>query len=120
AGIDAIVREADGHPLFISTLVQQRRIRQPVRRAGRLDDILSALVEHVEPAPRRVLAMLAVAGRPLSRSTAAAAAGVSLDRLATLVAELYAARLATAAGPRAGDPVDVYHDRVREAALALV
>jgi eukaryotic-like serine/threonine-protein kinase len=104
-----IAREAAGHPLFIDELV-----RQP-GNAGSLDDALWARIQrHDEPA-RHLLEIVALAGTPLDKESAASAASLDLDALQKVESHLRGAHLVRTTGPRPTDLIECYHDRVREA-----
>src|SRR5207248_1195889 len=70
--VRSIVDEADGHPMFIHELARHATTSGRVR----LDDALWARIGMVEPAARRLLEVLAVAGEPLEQRVAIDAAGV--------------------------------------------
>ncbi len=111
----AIVEEAGGHPLFIQELV---RHAGDGRREARLDDALWARIGLVEPAARRLLEVLAVAGEPLLQRIAAQAAGLDGGQLGRVVGVLRVASLVRTGGARGSDSIECYHDRIREAVAA--
>jgi len=115
---DDVAAEAGGHPMFIEAVVRHR-LRYP-GAAGpiRLDDALVALAAEVEPAAARLLELVCVAGQPIAQETCGAAAELPFGEVARLVTSLRAAHLVKTHGVRRGDPVEVYHDRVREAVIA--
>jgi hypothetical protein len=114
--VDALLGEAAGHPLFIDALLRHR-----LARAGsgpvRLDDALYARIARLDAPARRLLEVLAVAGRPLARSVAARAIGARLPALALIEAPLRAKNLARTGGAGPADPIEPYHDRIRETVL---
>jgi tRNA A-37 threonylcarbamoyl transferase component Bud32/tetratricopeptide (TPR) repeat protein len=109
-----IAREAQGHPLFIDELVRARVTMGP-DVVLRLDEALWARISRIDHAARDALALIAVAGRPMRQEIAARASGPSFYEH---VARLRSASLVRTGGPRPADPVEPYHDRVREAVLA--
>jgi hypothetical protein len=116
---EAIGKESEGIPFFITELVQH--VRTHVER-GDLEPSLDALslknvvLERVRSLPRdaqRLLEALSVAGGPIEQGVAMQAAALSgADRAALLA--LRAARLIRTRGTRQTDAAEVYHDRVRE------
>src|SRR5207248_2543279 len=65
--IEALTREAEGHPLFIAELARHARTR--TRSAPTLDDALGARIGELSPESEGLLALLAVARGPLERAT---------------------------------------------------
>jgi hypothetical protein len=115
-----IAQEASGHPLFIDELVRHT-MRSDESKASllvRLDDALWTRIEGLEPAPRKVLELSAVAGAPLSVDVLALAAGLDTATCARATAYLRVARFTRSGEQRNSDRVEPYHDRVREAVVA--
>lgn len=119
AGLDvaeSIARASGGVPLFIHELARSTRSGDVAAEAPSLEHMLDRRCAALSPPAARMLAVVSLAGRPLSRRAAARAAEVE-DAPAALV-ELTRAHLAHVddVGDRARlMPV---HDRVRQAALA--
>ncbi len=114
---DRVATEAAGHPLFIDELV--RHAGDPNQaHAGRLDDALWARIQKQDEPARHLLEIVALAGAPLVQETAAAAAALELDELGRVGSGLRGANLVRTTGPRPGDLIEPYHDRVREAIVA--
>jgi serine/threonine protein kinase len=120
---DDIARESGGSPLFIAELA--RHFPAEAGPPGRvvaapgisLDEMLWARVQRLPDAARRLLEVVAVAGRPLALDEACRAAELGPeDRAAP--AQLRAGRLFRGTGAEGGDEVETYHDRVRETVLA--
>jgi hypothetical protein len=109
---ERVAREAGGHPLFIDELV-----RQPGNAAS-LDDALWTRIQRQEAPARHLLEIVALAGTPLEKEAAASAASLELDELSPVESQLRGAQLARTTGPRPGDFIECYHDRVREAISA--
>jgi hypothetical protein len=114
----AIVESSRGHPMFIEELVRYLAAPGAPMGAVALDEALWARVESFEPGARRVLALVAAAGVPIAQGAVADAAGISFTPLAEHVATLHGAKLVRARGARPEDPVEPFHDRVREAVYA--
>jgi eukaryotic-like serine/threonine-protein kinase len=115
--IRGIVDESGGHPLFIQELARHVSGAIGTRADVRLDDALWARIGLVEPAARRLLEVLAIAGEPLPQPVAMQAAGLNTGELGRVVGVLRVASLARS-GSRGNDNIECYHDRVREAVVA--
>src|SRR6185369_1470775 len=118
AGIEvgALLADAGGHPLFIDALVRHR-LAQPGGPPVRLDGALRARVAKLTPQARRLLELIAVAGRPIPRGVAARALGLAIDELGRVDAVLRAGHLARTGGVGPADVIEPYHDRIRETVL---
>jgi hypothetical protein len=114
---DAIAREAGGHPLFIDELVRHAHDHRESAGALRLDEALLARIARLDPETRQILELLAVAGTPLTQTTAARAARLSIAAFTTRLLDLRMTNLVRTGGARLQDVVELYHDRVREAIL---
>jgi serine/threonine protein kinase len=117
ADADALVDDAGGHPMFMHELV--RHASAPLT-AQRFEDALWARILRMDHRARRVLELIAVAGAPLPQGVIGQALDVEPPRLAKLLATLRATSLVRTGGTRTNDPVEPYHDRVREAVVARV
>ncbi|HZU39347.1 MAG TPA: protein kinase [Gemmataceae bacterium] len=114
--VEAIARESGGNPLFVQELVQYLHLgNEP--HAVTLDEVLWARIGSLEPAERRLLEVVSVAGRPLSQELARQAAGIEGDEQA-LVVRLRAGRLLRSIGSGDREEIETYHDRVRETVTA--
>lgn len=111
----AIAREARGHPLFIRELCVRPR---DAAVAGSVEDALFARVQALGGEMRRLMAVIATAGEPISQAVAAQAAGLEWGEATRCVAALRRAQLCRTLGSRPADPIEPYHDRVRRAVLA--
>jgi hypothetical protein len=116
-GDTTLADEGRGHPLFIIELGRYRR-----QHGGELslDDALTARAARLPDAARRLLEVVALAGRPVPAALAGAAAKVSsaeLDRVAGL---LDGERLLRSVGARDAQLLEPYHDRVRQAAITAL
>ncbi|HVK77973.1 MAG TPA: protein kinase [Kofleriaceae bacterium] len=127
---EAVARESSGHPLFIAELAQHlaadaaQAAAAPGEPVGptqlRLDEALRQRIGRLEEPTRRLLELIALAGVPLPQVLLADIAGLSYGDLAARVAALRAGRLLSTSGPRPGDHVEPYHDRISEALRAAL
>jgi eukaryotic-like serine/threonine-protein kinase len=107
----AIARDSGGLPFFIRELAQ---LSPEQDRAGvSLESLIWKRLAQFEEAPRRLLELVAVAGRPLSQADAFTAAGLT-SRSPAILNLLTGAGLLSSTGPKEGDSVETYHDRIRE------
>ena len=115
---DALVSDASGHPMFMHELV--RHAGAPLSSSSRLEDALWARITRMDHRARRVLELIAVAGAPLPQGVIGQALDYEPRRLTKLLGMLRATSLVRTGGTRSNDPVEPYHDRVREAVVARV
>ncbi len=116
---ERIAREAGGSPLFVLELARYMHGRSLDEVHGKgLDEVLFERVEGLGEEARALVEVVAVAGEPLSLRAAGLAAGLSGETLGRQLAALRAQRFVRAAGGRADDQVEPYHDRVREAIVS--
>jgi hypothetical protein len=106
----AIAAESLGHPLFTQALADAGADSF----TSRLPELLRARRAARTAPAQRLLDAIAVAGVPIRERVAANAAKVAPAELWERLAELRAARLIRSV---AGLGIEVYHDRIREAAL---
>ncbi|HUQ02132.1 MAG TPA: AAA family ATPase [Kofleriaceae bacterium] len=119
--LDALSREAAGHPLFLDELVRHLGSSgDPATGALHLEDVVARRVAALDTRARDVVELVAVAGHPLYLETFARAADVPPDSLARLVSALRVSNLVRSGGIRPTDTIEPYHDRVRDAILAGV
>ena len=116
--VQQILAEAQGHPLFIDELVRRRAGARSDGEVIHLDDVLWQRVRALEPAARRFLELVAVAGVPVLQEIVAAAAGLDRAVMPTAVHALQHAHLIRTSGERSSTLVHTYHDRVRESVVA--
>jgi len=114
AHADAVAHESGGNPFFVFELVRYLQIA-PGGAYSALDDVIRARVAQLPAPARRVLEMVAVAGRPLLPSIAARAAGAEADERSS-IALLRLAHLLRSAGDE--KRVETYHDQIRHAVVA--
>ena len=115
---DVLVGDAGGHPMFMHELV--RHAGAPLTSESRFDDALWARITRMDHRARRVLELIAVAGAPLPQGVIGQALDIEAPRLTKLLGTLRATSLVRTGGTRSNDPVEPYHDRVREAVCARV
>ncbi len=114
---DAIAVESGGNPYFVAELARAAGDADVARAPASLDGVLWARIQTLAPGPRRLLELIAVAGRPIGRAAVARAAEAGADERQSL-AVLSAAHLVRTAGARDRDALDTYHDRIRETVLS--
>ena len=111
--IEAVVRESEGNPFFVGELARlAARGTSTVGLAG----AVAARVGELPATARRLLDVIAVAGRPISREVAIRATD-SAVRIPPLLDSLRDARLVRTSGS-SDDLLETYHDRVREHIVA--
>jgi serine/threonine protein kinase len=122
ARADAIARQSGGYPFFVYELVQYVQggsswADRPAEPAGdiTLSEVLWARILRLPDAARRLLEVVAVAGRPLSQAEACRAAEIVEDH--TTLALLRSGRLLRGSGSGEHAEVETYHDRIRETVL---
>lgn len=114
-----LMREAEGHPLFLVELLRAQRAGR-ARTGGTLLDVLWQRVNERDAIERRFLDLLAVAGTPTHYVVIAKAAGLDVGDCQTRLGSLRAAQLVRIT--RKGDRrlVEPYHDRLRAAIRAHI
>jgi serine/threonine protein kinase/tetratricopeptide (TPR) repeat protein len=120
----AIARESRGNPLFIDELARYvgERVEPPSGEVAaaddvHLDDVIWARVSRLPDDAQRLLETVAVAGRPLERSTARRAAGLQENDQPAL-AVLRTGRLLRGSGGAREDQIEIYHDRIRQTVIS--
>ncbi len=124
---EAVARESGGNPLFVLELARAVNSGAgPATTSGAnlgLDDVLWARVTRLPEEARRLLEVIAIAGRPISPAIARECLDQTGDERAML-AVLRAGRLVRtvgAPGHGEGDPwVEPYHDRIRETIVGRI
>ena len=115
-----IADEAQGNPFFIDELARHVRegvADEPARIS--LDEVLRARLRRLPLEAARLLAVIATAGRPIALAIASRAAEVA-DHSQAALALLQAGNLVRTRGSGEARVVECYHDRIREAQLALL
>ena len=85
-------------------------------RGVRLEQVIRARLHQLPEAARRLLEVIAVAGRPLDREVARRAAG--LENEEPFVGLLRANHLLRGSGSGEDEKIETYHDRIRETVAA--
>jgi serine/threonine protein kinase len=117
AHADAIARESGGNPFFISELVHYLGASGAQPGGGvTLHEVLWRRVLRLPEEARRLLEVVAVAGRPLRQEDACRAAGVAAGQSVALAC-LRAGRLLRGVGRPDSVEIETYHDRIRETLL---
>lgn len=120
---DAVARESAGNPYFAHELARHLRREPPdgqlpERGSLSLDDVLAARAAMLSPEARRLLEVVAIAGRPTDRTVAALAAELIHD--APALKELRVGRFLTTRSDGRRELVEAYHDRLRQAVIGGV
>ena len=131
--IESVVRESHGSPFFINELIQYSAAtmladhvsvselavnHDPSSRVD-LDTVIRTRTGRLGEGPRRLLRAMAIFGGPLKLSVAIEAAGLPHGGLED-VTLLRAAHLTRTRVVGAGEEIEFYHDRIREAILAEI
>ena len=117
-----IAQESGGSPFFIGELARWVR-SEPTRAtdaAVRLEDVIEERLSMLPPHARRLLEVLAVAGRPIASGVAFRAGELAEDQRASALDVLRAAHLVRVGGVRAIDRIEPFHDRIRETVAATL
>jgi predicted Ser/Thr protein kinase/tetratricopeptide (TPR) repeat protein len=114
-GAASIAREAAGHPLHIVELVRHCGDRAA---PPRLDEAIGARVATLPAEPAGILRLVALAGLPLPQAVLRQAADLDGAAFWHALGWLRAGHLIRTGGPRDDDPIEPYHDRVRESVVA--
>ena len=113
--------EAGGSPLFMQQLAAAgpMRARASDEPGSTLATVVRAALMDLSDAARSLLEIVAVSSRPVPSSIALRAAGSPQDGLA-IVTRLVGQRLLTAASSTGLERLEVYHDKIREIAIAAL
>jgi hypothetical protein len=114
---EAIARESGGNPFFVYELVRHFEVAGPALRGRTLPDMLWERITRLPAEARRLIEVLAVAGRPLRQSEAVATAALDGPPHAPL-ALLRSGRYTRGSGSSELDTIEIYHDRIRETVIA--
>lgn len=130
-GVEEIVNEGGGSPLFLTELVRYSAdlrsaslqvslslSQEESGAAGHFDlrDVLRTRIAQLTAAERRLLEVVALTGRPLDLAVASQAAGIS-SGFGAVVDRLHAVRLLRRVIAENRNEVETYHDRIREAVV---
>jgi serine/threonine protein kinase len=113
-GAEAIAKDAAGNPFFVAQLVHYAMdgARGESDTAITLEQVLRERMHQLPGDALDLLEVISVAGRPIPRDIAVAAAEV--QDADSAIAVLRAGAWLRSQGPRKDDVVECYHDRVRE------
>jgi serine/threonine protein kinase len=115
AWLESIADESQGHPLFMSELIQYTQSHDFAARGSlTLEAALRARIDRLGRKERELLEMVAIAARPHPLPTFASALSGDLDEAAR---SLLKAKLLR---QRRGHELGCYHDRIRHAAVDLI
>lgn len=121
----SIARESQGSPFFVGELVEHAvadsggqaetlpRQRDDDSTGSTLDRLIVARLRRFPEETRRLLEVVALAGRPLELEVALEVAALG-EATPTAVANLRAANLIRIRRVRTYDAIEAYHDRIRE------
>ncbi len=111
----AIVRETQGHPLYISELIRYAATRGTTGTAIRLDEAILARIAELPEEARAIVEALAVAGEPLPVEVLRDIVELPPATVQRQTALLRLGNLVRSGYPDGG--LEPFHDRVREAIL---
>jgi hypothetical protein len=131
--VDSVVRESGGSPFLIKELIQYSAAAASAGEDGLsgpaeagdiaseldLDSVIGARIEGLAEGAHLLLRVLAIFGGPLRLSVATDVAGLRHGALKEIML-LRAAHLTRTRVGNAGDEIEFYHDRIREAVLARI
>lgn len=121
---ETIAAEAGGNAFLIEELARYAKHRDgglaayPIEKPS-VDRVVLARVDKLAPNARRLLEVVAVAGRSLPQGVALTAAALGAEAI-PVVRALETSSLLRADGLRDDDALEVYHDRIRESVLSAL
>jgi len=120
ASVAELYSEAGGSPYLLRELGQELASAPPRERASSLNALIVARLTQLPPVALEVLELVALAGRPLGLGVFKPDDAAAAESLPNALAQLKKMRLTRSDATRGSDHVDVYHDKIREAVLALL
>jgi hypothetical protein len=122
--IETIVAETSGNPFLIEEFVRYTMQRDAGAQVEPRDppsvgSMVLARVGDLTPKARRLLEIVAVAGRSVEQRIALAAAELGVEAM-SVVRALETSSLLRADGLRDEDAVEIYHDRIRESVIGAL
>ncbi|MDZ4674843.1 MAG: protein kinase [Gemmatimonadota bacterium] len=119
-----LVRESGGSPFLMEQLAQQAATMDHVSASEgddtlRLERVIARRLSGLDPESRRLLEVIAVAGRPIELQLANQAAGLD-PREESAVGVLQAERWVRSRVGEGQDILETYHDRIRETVVGLL
>jgi eukaryotic-like serine/threonine-protein kinase len=123
--VEAISKESGGSPFFVAELVLYLQSGAPLRSslAGstiRLEKVIEERLERLPASARRILDIVAVAGRPIGREIAVRAADVAAADERNAIAVLRSGFLIRTSHTSDTDQLETFHDRIRETVTGLL
>ena len=119
----AIARESGGNPFFVTELARHVSAsgfsNDELPIAVTLEEVLQARLEELPEQARQLLDVVAVAGQPLLQGVTLRAAEMPPEAQ-SVFGVLRSAHLLRSRGGRDQDLVEPYHDRLRQAVVALL
>ena len=124
---ESIARESGGNPFFLSELVRSigsgadllsGRTEGAAEAGVSLDGVIRQRVSRLPASARRLLEIVAVAGRPVAFSVAREAA--ELESRENVLEVLRTGHLIRTRGAAGREEIESYHDRVREAVASAL
>ncbi|HVU01366.1 MAG TPA: protein kinase [Polyangiaceae bacterium] len=115
--VSSLVRDASGHPLFLSVLSREGRSSlAPSSPSTSLDEAIGAMLARADDDARTLAETIAVAGAPLPEPVVRRATGLEATRFSLSERRLRVDHLSRRSGLGSAN-VEIYHDRVRKAVL---
>jgi eukaryotic-like serine/threonine-protein kinase len=115
AKAEAFAAGAEGSPFYVEQMVHGASLGDASTSPGQLDQLVVRRILQLDPASRRLLEVVAVAGGPIDSEAAFAAS--ELDDPEPLVPALREAELLRSKPSGAGVTLEIAHDRIREATV---
>lgn len=110
ARAEMIARESAGNPFYLGEMLRSTHDDSGVVR---LDEVIRRRMRELPEDARALLEVVAVVGRPIERALALRAAGI-LTGGDSALALLRAANLVRTRGTGSREPVEFFHDRIRQ------
>jgi serine/threonine protein kinase/tetratricopeptide (TPR) repeat protein len=120
ARAEVIAEESGGNPFFVDALAHYAQREPEPHYDLTLEAVLIERLESLSEPQRRLMEIIAVAGRPIGEEIAFWAAGISRDNEPRILAELRAMNLVRTARSAKRITVETYHDRIRETLLKVM
>ncbi len=114
-----LAEESGGSPFLLAELVRAHKTGKRDRPSLSLHGVMKARFEHLSEPARRLLEVIAVAGRPLPREVAYRAAGLEGEATEPAADELVRERLLRHAASEES-LFETFHDRVRETVVEFL
>jgi serine/threonine protein kinase len=108
-----VALHSGGHPLFIHELVMHRSNGGETSGLS-LESALSARIDVLKPACRRILEAVSLVQTPLLHEMARDVAGLAADHYPWVLDELASENFVSFSTLEPGGEVQIYHDRIRE------